>query len=124
MPNRFFGRGVSSGHRIPHPADRSRGSPSTWTPPFSLSSKCNGRVGLVLVAPMEARGGHAPLTQNSALTLVSDLFSQPFLDTRWSTDCIVSTSARDIRLFIVVWSRVPVVPAFSLGVPLLSIHLT
>src|SRR6266566_2906567 len=59
------------------------------------------------------------------LLLAHTTMSHPALFARklgsWSSDCVVSTSARDMRLFIVRWRRVPVVPAFSLGVSLLSL---
>ena len=47
----------ASGHSIPHPADRSRGAPFAWDASFPLASKCDGCVGLVLVAPLPAGQG-------------------------------------------------------------------
>jgi len=58
--------GISSSHPMPHPADRPRGSPSAWTSPFPLASQCDGRVGQGIGGADASRGGHAPLTQNSA----------------------------------------------------------
>jgi len=50
-------RDVSKSHPSPYPADRPRGAPSAGPPPFPLASQCDGRVVLVLVAPMSAGQG-------------------------------------------------------------------
>ena len=64
MPKRFFGRGVPSGHPIPLTVPEVRRLLGRLLFPFPRGAMAV--LARELVAPMEARGGHAPLTQNIA----------------------------------------------------------
>src|SRR5260370_30734034 len=65
---RFCGRDVSSSHPSPYPPDRPRGAPSAGSPAFPLASQCDGRVGLVLLAPLPPVPGTL-LARKTALEL-------------------------------------------------------